>query len=275
MAEYVPNGIGGTTGDSLVTASPLYMSGTIWYVDSSTGDDTYTGTDRKFPFATLGAAVSAGSAGDMIVLLGTHDETLTAAVAVSAQTSIIGEGSSSGTPTAQLTLNHATADMLTFSALGCELKNVLINEPSQSTTGTMITVGGTGDGFRAENVHINMNANNATNAVAFSAAADHCRLVDCVLTSTATAVASKPFPAILIGGNLTHFHIDGCTFDGGTVGFEDGSSNNWAVDGSSFDVTTLQIHGTSLLRGANMKFSSSTTGYVHIATATGSSRVEW
>lgn len=39
---------------------------TVWYVDSGIGNDNYDGLSRAHPFATIGAAVTAASAGDTI-----------------------------------------------------------------------------------------------------------------------------------------------------------------------------------------------------------------
>lgn len=277
MANHYSNGIGGTTGDSLVLRAPLVASGTIWYVDSSTGDASYPGTDRKFPLATLGAAVTASSAGDIIVLLGTHAETTTAVITLSKRLTIVGEGSSSGVPTATLTHNHASADMISVEVDGCQLKNIKIDAPSQATTGNMIAILTNIDGTILDNIHIDVDQNSDAYAIDMAATANCTYFTGCKFVSTETDATStnKPFPPVGLSGNLSFLRMDSCIFDGGTVGFEDGSSQNRAFEGSANDVTGIHVEALTLLRGADFAVGSSTVGYINVATATGSSKVIW
>jgi len=277
MADTLTNGYGGTTGDSLVTRKPIVQSGSTYYVDVTTGNAAYTGLDRKMPLAALSAAVAAASAGDTIIMLDGHTETISAALAISAQLTIIGEGSSSGVPTVILTLNHATADIFTVSAHNCQFRNIKIAVPAQATTGSMFTL--SGDGGLLDNVHIDVNDENNANAVAFAAGANHWFFRNCTFTSaeTDTTSTAKPYPPILIGGDISGLRMEGCVLDGGAEGFEDGSSNNWALDGSAFDITSgMAIENLSLLRGAIVKLKgTSTVGYINVQTSSGSAGVYW
>ncbi|MEY4931756.1 MAG: hypothetical protein RLZZ403_76, partial [Pseudomonadota bacterium] len=105
MTISYPNGIGGSTGDSLALAKPLMMSGSVWYVDSATGTDAAgsAGKDRSKPLATLATAVSNASDDDIIVFFDGHEETLTSAQTLGKRLSLIGEGSDAGVPTVTFT----------------------------------------------------------------------------------------------------------------------------------------------------------------------------
>ncbi len=78
-----PAGLYSGTGDALVSEAPLMVSGTVYYVDSTTGSDSNAGTREDIPFATLGAAVAAAIAHDTIVLMPSHFQILTAGLTVS------------------------------------------------------------------------------------------------------------------------------------------------------------------------------------------------
>lgn len=55
--------------------------GTIWYVDSVNGNAAYNGKTWQTAFATIGAAVTAASAGDTILLFGSFSEAVTCSTA--------------------------------------------------------------------------------------------------------------------------------------------------------------------------------------------------
>src|SRR5689334_19357234 len=96
-----PNGVGGSTGASLATAAPLYASGQVWYVSSTTGVDgaSPAGLDRVKPLATLAQAYTNAAAGDFIVCLSGHVETLTSAQTIGkADIKLVGEGTGSSRP---------------------------------------------------------------------------------------------------------------------------------------------------------------------------------
>jgi hypothetical protein len=286
MPKLLPNGIGGSSGDSLVSVKPLQISGTVWYVDSQTGNASYTGKDRLHPLATLGAAVTASSAGDIIVCLSGHTEEVSAAIALASRRTIIGEGFSAGKPTVKLTLAHATADIfaLATAAGGSQFRNLHFQPP-----GKAVTPGAASGSFIACDV-----ANTPTSVIVKGCYFDHdqycdgfgirlrptCNywhVVNCVFTSTetSTTATNKPQPAMSISGAITGLYMDGCVFDGGTVGFDDGSDNPWAFDGSAAATTDFHCEQLSLLRGADMKLHANTTGWVNVQTSTGMAMVEW
>src|SRR5688572_8640882 len=92
-----PSGIGASTGDSLLTAANLHITGDVWYVDSATGvDGASLGKQRLAPLDTLAQAVTNASDGDAIVFLAGHTETLTAVQTISKKLLLASEGAGIG-----------------------------------------------------------------------------------------------------------------------------------------------------------------------------------
>lgn len=278
-----PNGIGGSTGDSLALVDSLYTTKTIYYVDSQTGDASYPGTDRNSPLATIAAAITAIGANDdhIIVCLDGHVEEVATTITLGQRVTIVGEGNSSGDPTVVLTVGHASNDVISVGAADCEIRNIYFKPPGNAaspaaSTASMVNAS-TYAGLRLIGCHFDVDQHSDDAALKFASGADRCRLVNCEFTSveTSTTAGERPLPAVDVTAALTVLEMDGCVFDGGTEGFNDGSGNKWAFDGSAAAVTSIRATGISLLRGADMKLHASTTGRVDVATSTGSSTVIW
>lgn len=106
-----PNGIASQGVPLLGGSSIPTTTGTTFFVDSVTGNNTYDGLSPQFPFSTLVYAYSQATAskGDVIVLLPTHAETVSSAGYITMSkigVSVIGLGRGSNRPT------------FTFSAVG-------------------------------------------------------------------------------------------------------------------------------------------------------------
>src|SRR3990172_7434384 len=120
---------GGTSGARLATRYPIYESGVRHYVSSASGNNSYAGTDRVKPVATIAQAHTNASAGDTIVCLASHAETLTVAQTFSkANLHIYGEGAGSSLP--RFTCNGAIA-MFDVTAAGVWFESLWF---PQSTT---------------------------------------------------------------------------------------------------------------------------------------------
>lgn len=283
MTQIHPNGIGGTTGDSLALAKPLYTSKTIYFVDSQTGDASYSGKDRKSPFATIAQAISDISTNDehIVVCLDGHTEEVSTTITLGQRVTIVGEGSSSGVPTVKLTVGHASNDVITVGAVDCEIRNIYFLPPGNAaspaaSTASMIDAA-TFDGLRIIGCKFDVDEHSNAAAVLIGTGADRVRIVNSTFTSveTSTTAGTRPFPAVDVAGAILALELDGCVFDGGVEGFNDGSGNNWAFDGSAAAITGLRAVNMSLLRGGDFKIHTSTTGYVSVPTSTGSSTVVW
>lgn len=100
-------------------------SGTYWYVSSVIGSAGFPGTLTQ-PFATITQAQTAASAGDVVVLMSGHAETVASAAAINlskAGVTYVGIGNGAERPT--FTFNGATTATLTITAADISLTNVV------------------------------------------------------------------------------------------------------------------------------------------------------
>lgn len=270
MANIYPNGAGGGTGDIWSTCSPLYASGVVWYVQSTTGTDAASpaGRNREKPLATLAQAITNASDNDVIVLLQAHTETKVATFTVSKKLTIVGEGSSSGVPTVTLICGFV-GSLFTITAANVELRNIKIPTSSVANSTTRITNDQTD--FVMDGCYVECGANDTAAALTLAAGADRARIRNTTFISTATLTSAQPESAIKVAAAISDLELEGLTLSAGTVGF----SNYFALDASAAAVTRIRARGVSLLLGADMKLHASSTGRVNVQTTTGGSRVEW
>lgn len=266
------NGIGESTGDTLATCEPLYTSGDIWYVKSSTGVDAASprGRDATRPLATIAQAHTNAANDDIIVLLDGHTETVSA-LTISKNVIIVGSGSSSGLPTAKLTPAAADAIVFTVTAAGVQFRNVWFEERTASSTYPVISVEAAN--FQMVGCYCQLGAYDAA-TVYFESGGDDARLVNTTFVSTATALTAQPTCAVRIDNDISDLDLDGVVFDGGAYGF----ALPGAFDGTTAansTITRLRAQSISLLRGADMSIKGASTGWVNTQTVTGSSRLVW
>jgi hypothetical protein len=284
MSYFLTNGVGGTAGSTLSTAKPMMMSGKVWYVDSITGNASHSGLDRTQPFALISTAITAASAGDFIVCLSTHAESVTsAALAVNKQLTIIGEGSSSGQPTVTITRGCTSNDIdcMAVTADFCVIENIKFTTTTsgaigETTGGSMINT--TNAATIIRNCRFEMNKRCGSNSAGVelsNVAADHCVVQDCtfISTETSTTAGDNPFTAMIVTAAVDNLFLSGVTFDNGTVGFS-GSADGYAFNASAA-LVRVRAENMRLLNGADMKLHASSTGYVNVASSTGGARVEW
>lgn len=270
MTNFYPAGTGQALGDSLVTAAPLQMTGSVWYVNSATGTNAggTAGQNESQPLATLAQAITNASAGDMIVLMDGHTETLTGGVAVSkAGLVVLGAGSSGGLPTVKLTMTAGEVSPgLTLSGNATQLRNVWI-KPSLSANATE-RVEVSGNDCRVIGCYFT--ADQYDDDAALLITGDSFELRDTEFVSIATSIANRPYSAIKLTGTQDLLRFFGMTIDGGAYGW----SNLYAFDGN-FTFNDIEIERASLLRGSDIRIGSGSTGYINVQTATGASKVVW
>lgn len=261
-------GIGGSTGDELGTEAPLIVSGTVYYVSSASGSDANAGTREDMPKATLAAAVAAASAGDIVALLPTHDETLTAAVATAlAGLTIVGFGSSGGIPLPKLTMNAAAANCLTLTGAGQQVFGVRFKANTQANSGHGISIGAAN--IRIRGCYFELGEHDNGSGISIASSLAGVRIEDTTFVSTATSVATRPVSAITVSATTTYLNLDGVSVDAGTYGFSSQGINISAA------ATALRVERLSLLLGADMFIEPTSTGYVNPATITGASIITW
>lgn len=273
MPNNLPNGVGASLGDALVLAKPLAMSGIPLYVSSVLGDDGNSGVSRKDPKATAGSAVTAASAGDWIVLAADHDETLTSALNISKALTIVGEGSSSGLPTAKFTNNQAAAALFTIGATDVQLVNIFFEEQDQACSVALITCAVAR--FLMRGCYFQADGNSNAAQLQFNTGAGDVQVdsTTFISTSTAQATASNNDPpqiGIEVTAAMSDLRMTGTVFDGGTIGWADN-----ALKASAAAVTRLRGLQMSFINGADYDLHASTTGYLNPATSTGDVVGNW
>lgn len=268
MPNIYQNGVGGTLGAQLATVKPLWMSGAVWYVRAGGVDAAApAGKSREYPLATIAQAVTNAADGDIICLMDGHLETIAVEQAVAKKLCFIGEGSSGGQPTVQLTLNASATNMFSVTTSFVEFHNIKFRQSTAANAGARIACAATDmvvDGCYFE-------CGNLDNvAISFAGSADRCRIRNTTVISVAET-APRPVAGITTIGALADLELDGLVLSAGTIGF----SNYFALDASAGAITRLRGINCSLLLGADVKLHASTTGRLNVGTCTGGSRVEW
>lgn len=262
-------GYGGSTGAVLTsTTSPIYMSGFTWYVDSVTGSDAASprGRDRARPLATLAQALTNASAGDVIVLLSGHTQTMSAITTLSlAGLKILGEGSGSSRPQFIRNMNDELFDI---TATGVRLENIYF--PASTTTSALSKVRTAGAETKIVNCYFEAGANDTGAQVELVTSGDSFEMKDTTIISTATSVSAQPGSAITVTNTVANMTLGQVVLDGGSTGW----SNPFAFVGTGA-VTRLYAENIDLLNDSDMTFATATIGVVHVRNKSGSARIVW
>jgi hypothetical protein len=265
----LPNGIGEKLGDIIVTGAPLYTSSAIWYVNSAIGNDSNPGKTKSLPFATIGAAYTASSAGDFIVLLDGHTETLTTALAIAkAGLKIVASGQSAGKPTCKLNVNGSSnEELFAITAAGVQLRNIWF-APSGQNQGSLSRIVVTGASFRCIGCYFEQQSgvDLALFALELSTGASNARIEKTTFVSTLTTSLLPQGGLNLSASGLTDVDVIGCTFSGryGTAAMLVQSP-----------VTRLNVESPTLLLGAELILDAPNPGYVIMPSATQDGLVTW
>ncbi len=124
---------------------PLFGSQRYIFVCSVNGSSVATGEDDTFPISTLDGGINAANAGDVIVVLPGHTETITAASGVDIDKDnlkIIGLGYGTQIPTIEF--NHADATV-TVDADNIYIENIRFNSSITSVTVGVDVIAGATD----------------------------------------------------------------------------------------------------------------------------------
>lgn len=247
MAYYFGNGIGESTGDSLVSStSPFYTRGTVYWVHSSTGSDSNDGTERARPLATLAQAITNATDDDVIVLMSGHSETLTAQQNIAERLTIVGAGTSGGVPTVTFTRNF-NGVMFNITAAHVSLRNIKFAASATSSASNKITASGAD--LSVIGCYFECADNDA--GPSLSLAADYPVIESTTFIST--GVSTPPYPALHWATTRAGIWIRDCICDGGTIGFKHSShAGSPAIDGLTGEGTALKIEGTSCRNGADV-----------------------
>lgn len=273
MSNFWPNGTGESVGDDLASSTPLYTSGAIWYVLSTTGIDAASpaGKNKEKPLATLNQAVTNAASGDIIVLLTGHTETRTAAMTISKSLTIVGCGTTSSKPSPQLLNNSAAASMWTVNTAGIyvEVRNVYFPAQVQSNSATKIS-NGQGN-LRFVGCYFEANAFDTAAVITIPATGTESTFgfISSTMISTGTSTTSQPLVGISGTSHTAHVRLDGAIFSDGTYGWSGDSAATITAAGSTESIRGI---GVSLLLGATLALPATRT-FVTVSTATGGGRV--
>lgn len=256
------SGGGGTTGDQVAINAPIYLGGTghIWYVCSLNGVDSGArGKERERPLATLAQAVTNATAGDIIIFLQGHAETIAANVNVNKALTIVSEGS--GTSRARLTCGVSAAAMMTLTQTGSSLNNIYF---PASTAAPTSRVNINAAGVVSDNCYFECGANDTTASVTFASSASSCQLTNAYFLAT----ASQPGPAIVSINALAGMFFEEVTVDGGSFGF-----NGFAISFAGV-LTAVYANKIHQLNNADVSLANGWTGLWIPGTVSQSARFE-
>lgn len=210
MSNHAKNGFGTeANGYPLELRNCLYVSGSIHWVDSQTGDNGNSGSEAE-PLATLAQAITNATAnnGDIILIKSGHTETLTSAITISkAGLRVFGIGEGSAAP--KFTVN-AAVDGITVTADDVTLTNLYFPVGTTATNTARINVAA--DRVRIKSCTFLCGAYDS-NSITIAAAGTNCHIDSCSFTVS----ADGPDTALVIEGTSTGLHVEDCSFDGGSA----------------------------------------------------------
>lgn len=274
MAFLLPNGPGQALGDVLATCKPLLATAKVWYVSSLIGSDSSgRGLDDKRPLATLKQAITNSASGDIIILMDGHTETSGGDADWSCtgkKLAIIGAGLSAGLPTAKLIAGNvgAVGGQVFFDTAYSQIRNVYFGARTVANVNSRLATNTTF--FKCIGCYFECDQYDTGAGYEIDGTGAITLVKDCIFKSIATSSAAQPSVGLINGNTMPYLRLDGCTFDGGTVGF----SNPYACYINN-TVSQLEAENLSLLRGADMKIQSASTGWVNVQTSSGGARVDW
>lgn len=253
MSNYKPNGIGETVGDDMATSSPIYMSGNVWFVQSTTGTDAASpaGKNKSEPLDTLSQALTNAVSGDIIALLSAHTETRTSTFTITKSLTIVGCGTTSSKPAPQLINNSAAGSLVTINTSGIyvEFRNIYFPAQTQSCSATKISIGQGNVRFVGCYFEANVFDTAAIVTLPTTGTESEVAFENCTFVSTGTSSSSQPLGAIAGTSITAHVRLDGTTFSNGTYGWSGASCVTITGAGST---ETVKGVGVSLLLGATL-----------------------
>jgi len=211
---YVP---GGTSGARLATRSPVFMSGSYWYV-SPTGLDAggTAGRNRTRPLLTIAQAITNASAGDTIQLIGGGTYTIAASLAVNKAGLKL---QSEGTELTRAKLAISTANpVLAISAAGVWVENITFNIPGAGGSSHAAV---TAASVLFHSCRFECDAFLSGRSVQLGAGSSNARLKNCTFVSQGSGASSVPAIGLEIAAAISDVELDTVIFEGGTYGWSD------------------------------------------------------
>ena len=258
------NGAGGSTGADLATLDRTIMSGAYWYVGNAVAgnSDANDGRERTAPLATIGQANTNSSAGDTIVCLANHAETIgTIVTFAKANVNIVGEGAGSSLPRFTNGVAAATNPMFKITAGQVLFDNLYFPGSSVVARERIQVLGGSGTSI-LRNLTFECSANDAQHQIVYSGTGPDYFYN---LRFTATGAGAAP-----IGVGSTGPLI-------GDILYLDGGSFGWTTSGAlnASGTTNFRLTRVFQYNGSHIIIATGNTGTIQIQGSTGDSRVDW
>lgn len=265
-----PNGAGGSSGAALATSKPTFQSGNYWYVGNTVpgNSDSNAGKERTAPLATVGQANTNASAGDTVIILSGHSETVSTAVTFKTGMNIVGEGSGSSVPRFTNGVAAATNAMFIVSAASVLFDNLYFPASPASARERIQVIGGSGLSI-LQHLTFDCGANDAQRTLSYDSIGP-----DFAYGLTFRAVASGAAQAIQIQNATSYLTMDTVTMDGGSFGWGTATTTVYAFSGTQA-MTDMRLTNFTLLNGSHMQLATGTTGTLQLDPASGDSRVDW
>lgn len=261
-------GAGGTTGDRLATSGPVYVvtNGFIWYVGNAisgaadaaaTGSALDGGRRREKPLLTISQAITNCADGDVICVLASHAESLSAAVTVNKKVTIIGEGTGTSRPRFTCT---GTVAMFDVTVANVRLRNLYF--PASTAVATARVRIATA-GCHVVDCYFECGASDTNRALSFVTGAGNCR----VSGTSFVATAATPAVGLEVINAMTGLDLEDVTFDGSSYGW-----TGYAFQGTAA-VTNLSGIGVDLANQSDYHLATASTGFLQLDDVSGSSVV--
>lgn len=211
-----------TVGDMLyhvggVPVAGEMTTGNIFFVDSNTGDNSYSGKKPSSAFATLDYAIGKCTAtkGDIIYVMPGHAETTTAIALDVAGVTIKGIGRGRARPA--FTANTTASDLIDVTAANCAIINVRLVGAASGNTG-LIHLAAAATDFMCEHCSLEQAATPLI-AVRIEQSADRFRFSDCLFLGTANG-PDNGIAFVAGSGDCEDWVVERCDFNYGTDGLD-------------------------------------------------------
>ncbi len=273
MSNFYAGGIGESVGDDLATSEPIYASGNIWYVQSTTGTDAASpaGRMKNEPLATLNQANTSAASGDIIALLSAHTETRTGVITITKSLTIVGCGTTSSKPAPQLINNQAAASLIAINTAGIyvEFRNIYFPAQTQSCSATKFSIGQ--GNVRFYGCYFEASSLDAAAVITLptTGTESSVEVINCTMISTGSSTSAQPLIGISGTSITAHVRLDGSTFSNGTYGWSGGTAVTITGAGST---ETVRGIGVNRLLGASLSLPSA-RAWVRDGTVTGGGRI--
>jgi hypothetical protein len=256
-------GLGGSSGHALTTAtSYMALSGnasaSVVYVGPGGTDAAApVGFRREAPLATLAQAHTNIIAGDTIVLLAGHTETLGSAQTFNkANVTVVSEGT--GANRARFTCS-AAINMFDVTAVGVQFLNLYFTASTAAATARVRTAA---SGTIIEDCQFDSGASDTTHSVLYINGANYAQIRGTTFTSTASGAVGAI--SVDSGATMSGLQLVDVTVDGGSFGW----TTNAITNGGT--LTGVKVRNLSLLNNSDAFWGASPTGYVVPGVCTGS-----